>query len=773
MVYAKEQARTPREMYNSDSDSFDEPEFLKRTSLNSLEQSPDSVASSLRRAAKKTSNIYQPRCYLRDDPNDSLNFDAPRFYDFNESRFTEKYDPDCTKWFEIRDGSPAVKRNLQPLVNDSTLLNLTHDASPELGSYMACDNDNMLDELFHTDMEMTRKATFDANIIQKAPFGSSIETLVEPLNNKSVSQAKLEAEEEEEKFNGSEEEAKKKREEEEEEGEEEENIGGEEEGEEVESDEENEEKEVEESEEEDSGKKVHENIESEVEEPEVIRGNHESYQHSYHFGYQETEYAGEEQFCAVDDEGNLKKEPLEESAIFNLVSSFGWNGVKHQPIASPILPPAQAYPEKKPASSMATSSVFRSTYRPLTIPKEFNFATSTRVERGKAGQKREIEKKKLSRPLGIRTPKAIQKRPVKLTVPKPFHFHSSTSHRSKAFAEAAQEIKSPFVPLAVRVQQFESKVLNRSKVKAESKQSAPLMSSLTLPQSPFLRTSKLRAKPKIAAALPPPPPPPPQRAPVQSAKALQEIKRTELTIPKSPQFLTRFRTRPISTITEKENKNTMFKAKPFDKKLFEKPKVVAPLQVTKPKLTIPQSPAFTKSRARAPQLSSSNTNPAPTHPASHREQAISTSLQSGHFLGQSISQLRRWEFEEKIRKENIEKKQAAKPKPTAKPKVTRPAPFRFQTDLRAERHQGRQQNAFQDKLELWRSKEKAEQLQELRSQEERRRKVEEEDRRWKMKRKLEEEKGKEEFRQLRQKLSHRTEPIYNAMKTSVITKSFR
>ncbi|KAJ3329839.1 Protein tpx2 [Blyttiomyces sp. JEL0837] len=95
--------------------------------------------------------------------------------------------------------------------------------------------------------------------------------------------------------------------------------------------------------------------------------------------------------------------------------------------------------------------------RPLTIPKEFSFLS-------RPSKNKDKDNKKL---LHTKSP-AIKKRKHakrtnELTIPKPFQFRSSFRHHY-GNNDARMSCKSPFVPLAVKVKQFETEVPDRFKV---------------------------------------------------------------------------------------------------------------------------------------------------------------------------------------------------------------------------------------------------------------------------------------------------------------------
>ncbi|KAI8854390.1 hypothetical protein BC829DRAFT_486149 [Chytridium lagenaria] len=118
----------------------------------------------------------------------------------------------------------------------------------------------------------------------------------------------------------------------------------------------------------------------------------------------------------------------------------------------------------------------RTEIRPLTIPKEFNFASRSKMRGAKSP--------------GVKKRKAPAKKSNELTIPKPFKFHGTLNHTNNA---TGQVPKSPYVPLALRLKKFENSNVDALKPKNTTsilKQS----NSLTKPRSPMLLT-KFRNKP--------------------------------------------------------------------------------------------------------------------------------------------------------------------------------------------------------------------------------------------------------------------------------------
>lgn len=180
--------------------------------------------------------------------------------------------------------------------------------------------------------------------------------------------------------------------------------------------------------------------------------------------------------------------------------------------------------------------------KPLTVPKEFNF--SQRRPRTKLRPEQPVAKKEVShkptRPLGI-------------TRPKPFKFHT----RDKP-VEADPE-KSPYVPLAERVKQFEKT---------------------------------------------------PDRYKINTKDPVKRVLRKQLTIPKSPNFQTTRRIRREKVLSHEEQElerikaHQKFKAKPTNQRVLHSHGDIGVPRLKKTGLTIPKSPNFSKPRARQNTLGS-------------------------------------------------------------------------------------------------------------------------------------------------------------------------
>ncbi|KAI9002732.1 hypothetical protein BC832DRAFT_593458 [Gaertneriomyces semiglobifer] len=415
--------------------------------------------------------------------------------------------------------------------------------------------------------------------------------------------------------------------------------------------------------------------------------------------------------------------------------------------------------------------------KPLTIPREFSFVSRVRAKNELAVRSPGIHKKTTTR------------RKLGMTIPKPFNLHTTLKSLTHDRTQQQQGgvARSPFVPLAMRVKQFEEMVPDRFRTKPVVKvgytsQSIPQSPwrgrlRMTRPRSPFLRT-KMRTK-----------------APTVPSKEEIEI--------------------------EEMRKIEPFKAKPVDKKILATDRPLGVPIVPRPQPTVPQSPAITKPRAPAPRPPSPpkivKANPIrkgvfqPFEPKI--EHRVVVAPVEFRLPGDEISRRKREEFEEKLRKMKEEEERAkqfyAQPLPVDDPDPlpyvpmkppTQPEPFSLETDLRGEFAKlSLQEKLQEEERERRRRKEfRAQPLpvvepfmpqpshkpltdvenvvlhtdvraEERRAYEEmKRRKEEMEEMERQRMLKETEAREREEIRQLRQKLVHRAQPVlYDKMKAVV------
>ncbi|KAJ3304301.1 Protein tpx2 [Kappamyces sp. JEL0829] len=251
-----------------------------------------------------------------------------------------------------------------------------------------------------------------------------------------------------------------------------------------------------------------------------------------------------------------------------------------------------------------------------------------------------------------------------MTIPKPFHLATAAK---KAIKSTAQDPKSPFVPLALKLQGFEKQVADR---KPRSLRRVQQDAKLTQPRSPMLST-KLRAQHNKATT--------------------------------------------VLTTEEKEElefkKIAPFKARPLNKRVWGcgNTKVLESRQemvsVGQSQLTIPMSPAIQKPKPKPepgpPSPRIIKANPVPNHSNPFVPVVEHRALAPSDFQlpGDVILEKKRKEFLEKAAAEEKElaRQRAFKANPIAIPekpfavthsgKTTEPAPFSLLTDVRGERHQ--------------------------------------------------------------------------------------
>lgn len=326
----------------------------------------------------------------------------------------------------------------------------------------------------------------------------------------------------------------------------------------------------------------------------------------------------------------------------NSTSKASTSSAPGKPAAAPKPKPGPAEPRKKS----------------LTMPKEFKFQTDLRAHpmslRGQShpGPKAGGGVQKKTKPGKQSNKKSSQK--VTLTVPEPFQFRTAI----KAMVREAPPPKSPFVPLAVQVKQFEA-----TSPPADRRKARP-------------RNVKI-ASPKLTAA-------------------------------RSPRLLTKLRTKPAIPTSE-ERELAELGIKPKSNTITKRSGPRGP--------TIPKSPALHKSRPVAPQPPSPprviRANPIPEYQKfephlPHR----ATKPVDFELPGEEISRRKREQLEEQRRREEAEIRRmrhfVAQPIPDTLDQpslpsnvgsherpLTFPEPFQLSTDLRGETHQRRLQEQLE------------------------------------------------------------------------------
>ncbi|KXS21647.1 hypothetical protein M427DRAFT_130397 [Gonapodya prolifera JEL478] len=334
--------------------------------------------------------------------------------------------------------------------------------------------------------------------------------------------------------------------------------------------------------------------------------------------------------------------------------------------------------------------------KPLTIPQEFHFATECRThpmklrdrdrdllgpkKNGGVVQKKQQKKNATTKAATTSIAHAVASSGLgrtlpDRTVPKPFNFH--TAH-SAAFRQSGntEVSRSPFVPLAVKVKQFETTVPDRFKTKAplpmQSLKHSP--SKLTQPKSPFLRT-KMRQKPMA-------------RIPTLEERELAELQ---------PEF----------------------RAKPLNKKILETSEPLGVPQKQPAPLTVPESPAIQKPRPPPPRPETPQrhikANPVPDLTKPDFQPVIEHRLvlpKPVKLPGDEITEKKRKEHEENVQKlQELERKARefkARPLPDDEPDplpdpavkpTTKPEPFPLLTDQRGQIHRTKFQRELEAELQ--------------------------------------------------------------------------
>ncbi|GBB83635.1 hypothetical protein RclHR1_10330005 [Rhizophagus clarus] len=249
----------------------------------------------------------------------------------------------------------------------------------------------------------------------------------------------------------------------------------------------------------------------------------------------------------------------------------------------------------------------------------------------------------------------VQKRAFVPTIPKPFKFH--TALRVNPSCNKENSPKSPYTPLAVKVQRFLEKP---TKFDAKENLKSNKVRTVTVPRSPYLRT-KYRSKPTTVL-------------PTEERKL-------------------------------REMQSYKFKANPVDRRIFENIDFGNP-KVQKQKLTEPHSPAITKLKTPRPMSPSPlriiKANPVPDHKEPYRPVIERRYIDLPDFVlpGEEISKRKSQEIEDRIRREREEMERMrefrAQPLPTDSPDClptrlyyppTHPRPFSLLTDNRGEKYQ--------------------------------------------------------------------------------------
>ncbi|RGB39635.1 hypothetical protein C1646_689328 [Rhizophagus diaphanus] len=247
----------------------------------------------------------------------------------------------------------------------------------------------------------------------------------------------------------------------------------------------------------------------------------------------------------------------------------------------------------------------------------------------------------------------IRKRAFVPTVPKPFKFYTESWANNSCNKENSP--KSPFIPLALSVQQFLD-----NPTRFDAKSDKVRSNTLTEPKSPYLRT-KYRSKPTTIL-------------PTEERKI-------------------------------REMRGYRFKANPLDRKILENRNFGIP-KVQKPKLTEPYSPAITKPKPPRPKSPSPphviKANPVPDYKEPYRPVIEHRLIELPVFSlpGEEISKRKSQEIEERIRqeKERMEKMREFKAQPLligspdclpTRPYYppTHPKPFALLTNDRGEKYQ--------------------------------------------------------------------------------------
>ncbi|KAK9712712.1 hypothetical protein K7432_006947 [Basidiobolus ranarum] len=361
-----------------------------------------------------------------------------------------------------------------------------------------------------------------------------------------------------------------------------------------------------------------------------------------------------------------------------------------------------------PEDTYASEAIPVRSTKKLTVPRSPNFSKRSRQQTTKSQELIDNSDELL-------TKKRNRTNPFDLTVPKPFRLLTSVRGRQIGTTIPSTMPKSPFVSMASRVDNFFKKTPERFKIKPTKKPSASIIQSkLTVPRSPKLMT-KVRAKYD------------PSQESVEDAeeesrprKIRTHLRVNGLTIPRSPNI--------TKVIKQKVNKDETVEKKASQKLPGKSSGITIPRSpnITKPNkkrridfdvadhcdtkvarkakpngITIPRSPNITK-----PKPKSTSTEEI-TRAKPQKKKNVNVHMpgitvpEPFHFVGDSIRERKLQKFREKLQREQEEADRlhhiqarpmldldCPDPLPLVEPRpLTKPVPFRLETDLRGESYQ--------------------------------------------------------------------------------------
>ncbi|ORX92845.1 hypothetical protein K493DRAFT_338610 [Basidiobolus meristosporus CBS 931.73] len=372
--------------------------------------------------------------------------------------------------------------------------------------------------------------------------------------------------------------------------------------------------------------------------------------------------------------------------------------------------------------TISETVTLRSTKK-LTIPRSPNFTKRSRQESKPYGAVDDLE--------APTTKKKSRTNPFDLTVPKPFRLLTSVRGRQMGTPIPNNTPKSPFVSMASRVDDFFKRTPERFRAIPTAKPSATVIQNrLTIPRSPKLMT-KLRAKYSQYQEI--------HEDTEEERKLRTHSKANGLTIPKSPNI--------TKVVKRKLTREEGVEKKPSQKLQGNWTGVTIPRSpnITKPSkkrriefdvadrsefkpatrntrtngITIPRSPNITKPKPKPVAVDEI------TRARPQRKRRNVNSYMPGitvpkpfHFVGDSIRERKLQRFNEKLQREQEEADRLRHvhaqpmldleypdPLPPVEPRpLTRPVPFRLETDLRGEAYQRFLQSKLKQEEEMARER---------------------------------------------------------------------
>ncbi|KAF9343670.1 hypothetical protein BGX26_005381 [Mortierella sp. AD094] len=328
---------------------------------------------------------------------------------------------------------------------------------------------------------------------------------------------------------------------------------------------------------------------------------------------------------------------------------------------------------KKPSSAPVST-------KPLTEPAPFNFSDRlNQLQKRQALRQSQMSigmTKSDRRPLGTQKPSTQQQFQEQLseleseTNEAPPALRESTPIiRNRTVNEYQEMSKSPFIPLTLRKSQLEKRgPIVTSKPHAATGAAAPTRRPLTEPKSPVLHT----------------------RTRVKSTP-----------IPQEDQSL------------QASAHHGGYRAHKVDRRVFESSGDLGVPKVTKPALTVPKSPVFTK-RKHAPLRPAVMPTKTPTQLQNYRkfqpsitQRGLVSSAESARRL--SGERLSGEKLKRSVRRDQATSHLETNPPQAIKPALTVPEPFRLATESRGARYK----EQFQHKLDRWKQIEKEHQFKAL------------------------------------------------------------